>query len=42
MATRAYQSCMAEATEPGEADPDEAEPGEADPGVADHGQLIQR
>ena len=37
MAIRVYQSCMAEATEPGEADPDEADPGEAD-----RGQPIQR
>ena len=37
MAIRVYQSCMAEATEPGEADPDEADPGEAD-----RGQLILR
>ena len=42
MRIRVFQSCMAEATEPGEADPDEADPGEADPGEADRGQLILR
>ena len=42
MAIRVYQSCMAEATEPGEADPDEADPGKADPDEADRGQPIQR
>ena len=42
MAIRVYQSCMAEATEPGEADPDEADPDEADPDEADRGQPIQR
>ena len=42
MAIRVYQSCMAEATEPGEADPDEADPDEAEPDEADRGQPIQR
>ena len=42
MTIRVYQSCLAEAAEPGETDPGEADPDEADPGEADRGQLILR